>query len=214
MSESGVRHGRDGVAEREAAELGLESCTLRGAGHHADRHGVRGREVGETRGRPVLARELVEDVNGVSDAGEAEADGLGGGAEGDEGPIGEAAGDDDAHVGDAVGDLDAGFDPVLGINEEHEAGLVVEDAVLAADGDFRGEVAGALFEEEMAVVADEAVVGMAPEIGAVAGGEGEAFGVLVPARGWVEPLHGGMLGLTGGDVKWRSWRRAGRSRRA
>ena len=69
----------------------------------------------------------------------------------------------------AVHELHPGLDPVPLVQADHQAGLVVERVVGAAEGDLGGEVTGqGGGMAEVAAVPDEAVVGFAPEVGLAA----------------------------------------------
>ncbi len=57
------------------------------------------------------------------------------------GPIGEIAGEHDAGVTLAVEEFGATLHPVLSVETNHEAGLIVERGVLAIHARFKNEVA-------------------------------------------------------------------------
>ena len=93
------------------------------------------------------------------------------------GPVRDAVGDDDGQPQVAV-ELEAGLDPVLGIESQHQPGLVVLVREVAAEA--QTQRAGV---EEVAAVAREAVVRHAPEVGVGLDGHGEVGCVARPFRG-------------------------------
>ena len=79
------------------------------------------------------------------------------------------------------------LDPGLFVNEDHEAGLIVQLFVLRPDPQGRGKAALDARPEQMAGVPDEAVMRLTPEIGGVVGDDIETFWPQLPTSRLICP---------------------------
>src|SRR5258707_6345678 len=105
-------------------------------------------------------------------------------------PIGRVVGDHGAKVHRLIDELDSGLDPAIRVQPNHEPGLIVERPVLPGKRHFHREIADDRAVREMAVVANEAIFRLAPEIRPVVGGDDQVAAEAPPMRRRIQPREG------------------------
>src|ERR1700722_10925672 len=105
-------------------------------------------------------------------------------------PIGRVVGDHGAKVHQFIDELDSGLDPAIRVQPNHEPGLIVERPVLADKRHFDREIADDGSLRKMAVVANEPIFRLAPEIRPVVRGDDQVAVEVPPMRRWIEPREG------------------------
>jgi hypothetical protein len=105
------------------------------------------------------------------------------------GPIGKVASEYDAGVTLPIEKFRATLHPILGIEPNHEPGLIIERSVLAVDARLEGEITVCGQMEEMAVIGDVTVESFAPEIGFRATANNELIARSLRGGRLVEPSH-------------------------
>ena len=79
-------------------------------------------------------------------------------------------------------EFDIGLDPVVLIKPDHQSGLIIDFPILSRDGDLCGEVARLFRIAQMTIVANEAVMGLPPEIRLVASCDDKSIIFAPPMR--------------------------------
>src|SRR5260221_2743110 len=105
-------------------------------------------------------------------------------------PIGRVVGDHGAKVHRLIDELDSGLDPAIRVQPNHEPGLIVECPVLPGKCHLHREIADDPAVREMAVVANEAIFRLAPEIRPVVGGDDQVAAEAPPMRRRIQPREG------------------------
>jgi hypothetical protein len=93
-------------------------------------------------------------------------------------PIREVARDHDAQHLTPTDEFDSSLEPVPFVDPDHHASLIVEFLICAQKGYLGGEIAAHRAVPHVPVIADEAVMRHAPEVGPVSGKDRE-FSVLI-----------------------------------
>ena len=168
-------------------EACLEPFAFWGSEHWAEFHGLRRGQIARARLDKRFPVERVEDVEGRAFSGNLKPERFVRNRQRSGRPIRVVAREHNAHILLSVDELDSALHPVALVVTDHQTGLVKLIAILPGYFDRRHEVAFHFAAEEVAVIGDVTVVGLASEIGFGISSTDEGSGFAAPLARLVEP---------------------------